>query len=53
MADNKTTKDPLPETFDTFEEMAEFWDTHDITDYKEYLTPVEVKILTEGENTHA
>jgi hypothetical protein len=34
---NKTAKDSLPETFDTFEEMAEFWDTHDITDYEEYL----------------
>jgi hypothetical protein len=32
MAENKTAKDPLPETFDTFEEMAEFWDTHDVTD---------------------
>ena len=24
--------------------MAEFWDTHDITDYEEYLTPVEATI---------
>jgi hypothetical protein len=44
MAENKTTKDPLPETFDTFKEMAEFWDTHDVTDYEEYLTQVEVNI---------
>lgn len=42
MVENK--KDHLPETFDTFEEMAEFWDTHDVTDYAEYLTPVEVTI---------
>jgi hypothetical protein len=35
----------LPETFDAFEEMAEFWDAHDITDYEEYLTLVEVKAL--------
>jgi hypothetical protein len=47
MAENKITKDPLPETFDTFEEMAEFWDTHDITDYEEYLTPVEATISTQ------
>jgi hypothetical protein len=46
MAENKITKNPLPETFDTFEEMAEFWDTHDITDYEEYLTPVEVSVAT-------
>jgi hypothetical protein len=44
MATDKTNKDPLPETFDSFEEMAEFWDTHDITDYEEYLTPVEATI---------
>jgi hypothetical protein len=44
MAENKMAKDPLPETFDTLEEMAEFWDTHDLTDYEEYLTPVEVTI---------
>ncbi len=44
MADSKTTRDPLPETFDTFEEMAEFWDTHDVTAYEEYLTPVEATI---------
>lgn len=46
MAENKTTKDPLPETFDTFEEMAEFWDTHDVTDCEEYLTPVEAMIAS-------
>ena len=44
MAENKTTRDPSPETFDTFEEMAEFWDTHAVTDYEEYLTPVEVNV---------
>ncbi|MBI1880545.1 MAG: hypothetical protein HYR94_20400 [Chloroflexi bacterium] len=45
MTENKTTRDALPETFDTFEEMAEFWDTHDVTDYEDYLAPVEVKSL--------
>jgi hypothetical protein len=25
--------DPTPEHFDTYEEAAEFWDTHDTTDY--------------------
>lgn len=47
MAKNNTTKDPLPETFNTFEEMAEFWDTHDVTDYEEFLTPVEVNIAAQ------
>jgi len=44
MDENKNVVDPLPETFDTFEEMADFWETHDITDYAEYLTPVEMTI---------
>jgi len=25
--------DPIPEEFATYEEAAEFWDTHDTTDY--------------------
>ena len=38
----KTTKrrDPLPEHFSSLEEAAEFWDTHDSTDYEEYMTDV-------------
>jgi hypothetical protein len=46
MAESNRTPDPLPETFDSFEEMAEFWDTHDITDYEEYLTPVEMEVVS-------
>jgi hypothetical protein len=38
------TRDPLPEEFETLEELAEFWDTHDVTDYADYLTPVECEI---------
>ncbi len=44
MENAKNVVDPLPETFDTFDEMADFWDTHDVTDYAEYLTPVEMSI---------
>jgi hypothetical protein len=44
MAGSKMSRDTLPETFDTFEEMAEFWDKHDITDYAEYLTEVEATV---------
>ena len=29
---NKTT-DPLPKEFSSYEEAAEFWDSHDTTDY--------------------
>jgi hypothetical protein len=45
MAESKSTRDSLPETFETYEEIAEFWDTHDVTDYEEYLTPVEVNLV--------
>lgn len=47
MAENKIERDPLPETFDTFEEMADFWDNHDVTDYEEYLTPVEATVSSQ------
>jgi hypothetical protein len=35
--------DPLPDEFSSEEEAGEFWDTHSITDYEEYLEPVEFK----------
>ncbi|MFQ5628018.1 MAG: CopG family antitoxin [bacterium] len=35
--------DPLPDEFSSEEEASEFWDTHSITDYEEYLQPVEFK----------
>jgi hypothetical protein len=36
--------DPLPNEFKSYEEMAEFWDTHSIADYEEFLEPVEVDV---------
>ena len=36
--------DPLPEEFRSEEEAAEFWDTHSITDYEEFLEPVPVQV---------
>ena len=39
---NKKKVDPLPEKFDSYEEAAEFWDTHDTTDYPENWRPVKV-----------
>ena len=53
MAKDKKHRDPLPASFDTFEEMAEFWDAHDITDYDEYLTPVEVSVAEHPEHEYA
>lgn len=36
--------DPLPDEFSSYEEAAEFWDSHDTTDYPDAFTeePVEV-----------
>ena len=39
MKDTDKTIDLLPETFATEKEAGEFWDTHNIMDYKEYLEP--------------
>ena len=39
--ENKKNPDPIPDEFGSYEEAAEFWDSHDTTDYLEYLTPVE------------
>ncbi len=36
--------DPLPEEFATEEEAEEFWSTHSITGYEEYLEPVDIEV---------
>lgn len=33
MNDKQKVIDPIPEEFASYEEAAEFWDTHDTTDY--------------------
>jgi len=40
---SKTTKarDPLPEHFNSIEEAADFWDTHDSGEYEEFFKDVE------------
>ena len=35
--------DPLPDEFSSYEEAAEFWDTHDTTDYTDSFETVAVK----------
>lgn len=44
MKNEGNKKDILPETFSSYEEAGEFWDTHDSTDYLEYLIPVEAEV---------
>ncbi len=36
--------DPIPEEFGSIEEAADFWDTHDLTDYEEYLKPADFTV---------
>lgn len=37
-------RDPLPETFNSLEELGEFWDTHDSADYEDLMEEVEFEI---------
>ncbi|MCE7989244.1 MAG: hypothetical protein DYG89_49450 [Caldilinea sp. CFX5] len=39
---DKKQIDPTPEHFASYEEAAEFWDTHDTTDYLDEFTTVDV-----------
>lgn len=32
-----TERDPLPDSFDSLEEAAEFWDTHSTADYEDFM----------------
>jgi hypothetical protein len=34
----------LPDSFESYEAAAEFWDTHDTTDYLQFTTPVRAEI---------
>jgi len=34
----------IPEEFKTYEEAADFWDTHDSTDYLDNLEEIEVEV---------
>ena len=34
----------IPETFETYDEAAEFWDTQDSTDFMDALEEVDVKV---------
>jgi CopG antitoxin of type II toxin-antitoxin system len=42
MSDKQKQVDPIPEEFASYEEAAEFWDTHDTTDYLDSLETVSV-----------
>jgi predicted DNA binding CopG/RHH family protein len=43
MSHNQKHVDPIPEEFSSYEEAAEFWDTHDTTDYTDSFETVAVE----------
>jgi len=48
MHDSKKHVDPIPDEFASYEEAAEFWDTHDTTDYPEAFQAVDVQAEFRG-----
>jgi hypothetical protein len=40
----KKAVDPIPEEFSSYEEAAEFWDSHSTADYPEAFETVEVEV---------
>ena len=44
MQNSDRQTDPLPEEFKSYQEAADFWDTHSITDYEEFLEPVDLDV---------
>ncbi len=48
MENTDNNRDPLPEEFSSEEEAGEFWDTHSLTDYEEFLEPVELDVDLTG-----
>ena len=40
----KKPRDPLPEHFASVQEAAEFWDTHDSSDYDEHFVDVDFDV---------
>ena len=54
MTDKQPTlqkRDPLPEEFNSLEEAAEFWDTHDSADYEDLMEEVTFDINLPSKQT--
>jgi len=47
MANTRRRTDPLPDAFASEAEAAEFWDSHSLADYEEFLVPVEIEVQIE------
>jgi hypothetical protein len=44
MGESNKTRDPIPEEFPSIEAAGEFWDTHDLADYADLTTEVELNV---------
>ena len=44
MRKNNKKRDPIPEHFNSIEEAAEFWDSHDLADYWDLTREVEFEV---------
>jgi len=44
MAKSKRKNDPIPDQFTSFEALANFWETHDLTDYEDQFQEVNYKV---------
>ena len=42
MTNKNKSVDPIPEIFNSYEEAAEFWESHDTSDNLDQLKPIEV-----------
>ena len=42
--DANKKRDSIPETFDSIEAAAEFWDTHSLADYEDHLREINIEV---------
>ena len=52
MSTKRKTKDPIPLHFKSYEEAAEFWDTHSTADYEEFFKPVKLTLAKSIKKTY-
>lgn len=48
MTIKKKDVDPIPEQFDSYEQAAEFWDSHDTTDYPNAFETIQFESSFQG-----
>jgi len=42
--DKKKERNPVPDTFDSLLEAADFWDSHDSADYEDIMEPADFEV---------